>query len=332
VQEFSFKTGLYKYYAPWLYRICRLKARIYLLLWNEDKAHLDTLAQLFWDKYLAAKFEQELLLRGHQIEDKLVVEQNNELGAFILGSGASINDVSTEQWQDIKGQFSLGLNNFYIHSFTPNVYFCEFVDNPEFLELIYRELLDNPARKDAKVMLAGRYILFRGGGYRKPTVQTPTLYITRSVKIRSKSILKQLLNAYYSPRSGCLTHHISNLDTAIHYCVQKGFKNIYLMGVDLTDDGYFWDQGNSSVYAQARHFIRSFHNQVEYQKDDAGRHATASNRVAERLGNFTILEYIDLLQKDILKPLGVQLWVCNPRSLLASILPVYNMEKENAPD
>lgn len=301
---------------------------IYLLLWNDDIKQRDTLAQLLWDKYLALKFEQELRLRGHQIEDKSDFKIHKAQSAYILGSGASINDVSKEQWDEIDGQFSLGLNNFYIHSFTPDLYFCEFVDNPDFLKLIYRELLDNPARKNAKVMLAGRYILFRGAGYRQPMVQTPTLYITRSVKIRSKSILKKLLNAYYSSRNSCLTHHISNLDTAIHYCVKKGFKNIYLMGVDLNDDGYFWDQGNSTIYTQAREFIMSLHNQVEYQKDEKGHHATASKKVAERLGNFTILEYIELLQKDILKPLGVQLWVCNPRSLLASILPVHNKGEE----
>jgi hypothetical protein len=329
--DMKFKGGYYKYYSPWLYRAYRLWAKAKLIQWRLPMSELDSLAQYYWAGYLNGKFKQELLGRGASLLElpKVIKQQTTE--AYILGCGASINQVSDNQWQHVSTQFSVGVNNFYVHDFTPNEYFCEFADNQEFLNLIYEQLLDNPHHKAAQVHLAGVYILLSGAAYRRPKIQDPKFYLSRSVMLKSKELLKKLLPYYFEQNTPHLTHHISNLDTIIHYCIKLGFKDINLVGVDLNNDGYFWDHMDKPAYLKARDFIHSFHKQREYQQDSKGYHATASQEVANKLGKLTIIDYLSLLQEHILNPMGVRIWVTNPHSLLASILPVRPIALESEP-
>ena len=51
---------------------------------------------------------------------------------FILGSGASINELTQEQWGFIKQHDSVGFNNWVVHKFVPDFYMFEAVaDNEE---------------------------------------------------------------------------------------------------------------------------------------------------------------------------------------------------------
>ncbi|MEP7702960.1 hypothetical protein [Paraglaciecola sp. 25GB23A] len=283
---------------------------------------LDSLAQYYWSGYLNSKFEQELLERNSTLlKIPKQIKQPTKV-AYILGCGSSINQVTEQQWQHISTQFSVGVNNFYVHDFTPNEYFIEFVDNQAFLNLIYDELLDNPCHQSAQVNLAGIYILLHGAAYRPPKIQKPKFYVSRSVMLSSKQLLKRILPRYFKKDNPFLTHHISNLDTVIHYCIKLGYKDINLVGVDLSNDGYFWDHVDKPAYLKARHFIHSFQKQKEYKQDSKGFHATASSEVARKLGKLTIVEYLALLQEHVLNQLGVKIWVTNPHSLLASALPI----------
>jgi hypothetical protein len=325
--ELAFKQGLYPYYAPLLFKFVRVFARYKLWRWRESADQLDALAQHYWDRFLANRFEQELRNRGKSIYQGLTVLQENDKTAYIIGCGPSINQVSAKQWAHIGEHFSIGLNHFYVHEFTPNCYFCEFANNPEFLALIYQRLLDNPQRQQSQVNISGHYILFRGQGYRAPAVQNPFFYITRSLRLTSKNLLKKLTKTYFEMDTPFVTHHISNLDTAIHCAVKQGFKDICLVGIDLNNDGYFWDHEDKPFYQDARDFIRSFHQQVEYKQDGQGVHATASEEVAQKLGKLTISEYLELLHEHVLSPLGITLWVHNESSLLAKVLPVKKLDQ-----
>lgn len=320
--EFAFKRGFYKYYAPKLYNLHRLKARFDLWRWGGSSIDTEVLTQHYWDRFLSNKFEQELQSRGHRLYSLPIFSGIEPQELYILGCGASINQVTEGQWHEISKNYSIGLNNFYVHPFVANEYFCEFANNREFLNLIYEFLLNDESKKKSKVNLAGRYILFKGEGYETPIVQKPYFYVNRSLNLTSKPLLLKFLKKYYWSKCKFITHHISNLDSVINYAVKCGYKNIYLVGVDLTGDDYFWDHSNTEVYVKAQSFIRSFQRQNSYQKDKLGRHATASNCVAEKLSKLTIVEYLDLLQHEILSVMGVQLWVTNPNSLLADVLPV----------
>ncbi len=114
---------------------------------------------------------------------------------------------------------------------------------------------------------------------------------------------------------------MSNLDTAINVCVALGYKNIKLVGVDLYNPAYFFEDSDNDVYREAvqvRQDIISSHLHKDIKSD---KHATASDEIKSLLGNFTIEEFLPMLQKNVLNTLGVSLKVCNPKSLLAARLP-----------
>jgi hypothetical protein len=321
--ELHFKKGLYKYYAPLLFRLYKLKASINLWRWNKNQIHLAQLSQVYWNRFLGRKFVGEVKRRGGRPyvgEDLVGDTQGN---AFILGCGNSINDITAPEWEIISQGFSVGLNTFFVHDFQANAYFSEFCDVDEYYELIYSCLLDNPARKDAQAYLSAKYVLLKGSKYRKPSVQDPLWYIANSVKLLDEGLLRRFVAPYFDSKANMkgFSHHVSNTDTAINFCVRKGYKKIYLVGMDLSNDGYFWDHVDTETYRLARRFIANLNTVRDSIPDKQGTHLIASKSIAQVRGNFTIIEYLQILQRTILAPMGVQLYVCNPASLLVKVLP-----------
>jgi len=321
--ELHFKKGLYKHYAPLLFRFYKLRAAFDLWRWGKDKTETAQLSQVYWNRYLGKKFVGEVKrigARPYLGEDLIGDARGN---AYILGCGPSINKVTPAEWEIISKGFSVGLNAFFVHDFQANAYFSEFCDVDEFYELIYSCLLNNPARKNAQAYLSAKYILLKSSKYRKPTVQNPLWYIANSVKLLDEDLLRHILAPYFdvNSKNDGFSHHVSNTDTAINFCVRKGYKKIYLVGMDLSNDGYFWDFEDNETYVKARCFIAKLNAVRDSIPDKQGLHLIASKSIAEVRGNFTIVEYLQFLQTSILAPLGVQLYVCNPSSLLTEVLP-----------
>ncbi|MEP1385363.1 MAG: hypothetical protein ABJK64_16405 [Paraglaciecola sp.] len=324
MRELKFKKGLYKFYAPWLFKIYKFKAYLYLLLKKEPLTSLPALTQFFWDQYLSVKFKQEILASGEKVYVGETIYKEHSGRAYILGCGASINTLSNKEWDVIGNNLSIGLNNFYIHDFVPNMYFCELIGNAEAKDMIYTYLLNNKAKEEAAVFLNGRSVFVKGHYEANSSYIKPYFYLTDKIKTNNKTLLVNIIRKYFEGKieRWRLCHQMSNLDTVINYCVRHNVKEICLVGVDLNDSGYFWDSGDNGAYATAVAFRKSISKQLKYVVTNDGKHATASKEVAKYLGNFTIVEYLKILQSEILGPMGVQIYVANPQSLLAEFLPV----------
>jgi hypothetical protein len=325
--DLLFKKGAYRYYAPYLYKLKRVQARFDLWRWGKGNEQIDSLADLYWKRFLSKKLTDEMSLKEYKTISVNNIEKSSSDDVYIFGTGASINNISTPQWNTISNSSTIGLNGFFIHDFTVETYFFEFVHHPIFRELLYNLLLDNPKRSNSTANMAGYYFVFKDVDYRPPKVIVPNIYFTDSVKCQDKDLLKRIVPAYFDGQNKRLCHHISNLDTVINYAVLRGHKNLYLAGVDLNDDGYFWDDVDLPNYVRAREYISDFYKILNYQTPEDGKHATSAKSVADKLGCLTIIEYLVYLQKNILSELGVQLHVCNPKSLLAEVLPVHTINE-----
>ncbi|KXI27918.1 hypothetical protein [Paraglaciecola hydrolytica] len=321
--DLKFKKGLYKYYAPWLFKIYKFKAYIFLLTKKRSLSNLGFLSQFFWDQYLSAKFREEISSAGERVFDGKIMCEEHQGKAYILGCGASINNLSISDWEKVGKSFSIGLNNFYIHDFVPNMYFCEYISNPEARNMFYTYLLNNEAKKNSKVFLNGKSVFIKGHFDSDASCIKPYFYMTDKIKTTNKNLLIDIVRQYFdgSKESWRLCHQMSNLDTVINYCARQGVKEICLVGIDLTDSGYFWDGAENEAYATASAFRKSINKQLKYVMSPDGKHATACSSVAKHLGNFTIVEYLEILQIEILSPMGIQMYVANPNSLLAAFLP-----------
>ena len=101
-----------------------------------------------------------------------------------------------------------------------------------------------------------------------------------------------------------LSHPFSTLDECVNAAVLTGWRTIVLVGVDLYDRRYFWlgpeDTRPNDLNRGATH------------RDP---HARAHTGMVENMGRW----------KEELSGRGIGLHVYNPRSLLAEVLPVYEL-------
>jgi hypothetical protein len=321
VNTIRFKKWPYRLYSPWLFKLIKLRAKVNLYRWGFNQDNLHPLANFYWNQFLANRISGEMKHKGAKIYrgEKLNVETDT---VYVLACGSSINNVSDKQWNEIRQHYSIGVNAFYVHEFTANAYFTEFTDNPYFHQLISQRLFENTARVDALKYISAYYAVVETSSYRKPDLSDPIFYSPDRVRIRDHSLLERIVDKYYSANNcmGRLLHQRSNLDLVINYCVTQGFKNIVLVGVDLNNDGYFWESKQDPHSLLAKQFMDSFRAAKGEQK--GGVHATASIDKGEVLDRLNIVEYIEFLNYHLLEKKDVTISVANSNSLLAEHLPV----------
>jgi hypothetical protein len=283
--------------------------------------NLQALASFYWNHFLANRFSSEMRFKDAKIYRGEMLARQSDV-VYVLACGASINDVSEKQWNEIRQHYSIGVNAFYVHEFTANAYFTEFSDNSYFQQLISQCLFENTERVGALKFISAYYSVVESSAYQKPNLSDPIFYSPDRIRIRDLELLKRIVNQYYTIQnnSGRLLHQVSNVDVVINYCVTQGFKRIVLVGVDLNNDGYFWETRKDPRSVLAKQFMDSFRAAKGEQK--GGIHATASVQQGKQLGRLNIVEYLGFLNRHILVEKGVTISVANPSSLLAEYLPV----------
>lgn len=324
MRQVNFKKGLYKYYSPFLFKLYKLRARFDLWLWGMESDLTQQLAEIYWCHYIRKKMSLEAkFFNCKPLPKEPIFEKTSDV-AYILGCGASINDVTAEEWKKIDSHFSIGLNLFFVHKFTPSLYFTEFQDCPELCELVQKTVIERNASKEFRLCIAAHYIAKLQEDCFDVKDTTVYFYPKVTAKIKSKSLLKKIIPQYYTGylNRTVLLHHRSNLDSVINYCVNLGYKDIRLVGVDLSQNKYFFDDDATGEYSEVQKVMKALEQFNRYKHVKQSTHATADTVIAEEQGCFTIDEYLSFLQQEILTPMGVRLSVTNPESLLASKLNV----------
>lgn len=326
MRQLKFKTRWYRIYSPYLYKLVRIKAWIDIKRWNIDTKYVEDLAKILWSEYIRKRMTKEARFFGCQpmLPRKNNPSENANKTAYILGCSRSINSVTESEWAKISNHFSIGLNMFYTHEFTPSMYFSEFINEPSFNDFYNQRVTHRKTNKEFSICLPSGYIALCPEYVISVNDNIPKFYTTVSVKINHKALLKKVMSKYYLGhfKKGVLSHQISNLDSAINYCVNAGFKDIRLVGVDLTDNKYFFELEGGTVYDQGKQVLQNISHIDRMAHVQRTGHDTASPAIAKELGNLTIDEYLPFLQSEILDDLGVKLSATSSSSKLAAKLGV----------
>lgn len=223
---------------------------------------------------------------------------------FVFGSGASLNDITPQEWEHIAEHNTFGFSMFVYQNFVRTDYHLlrELYITKEFDKSFWLpysqefvDHLDNNPHFDKTILIAQ-------AGWHAMTVN-------RMLALKQLRKPRQILRFYTGERSATapptfslkegVVHSIGTMTDAVNLAVIGGWKHIILTGVDLYDGRYFWEKQHASAQ--------------DFGRDPNAVHNTVNNGIIQNIERW----------RDFLAPHGVKLWVYNPKSLLTSVLPVY---------
>ncbi|MGU5646343.1 hypothetical protein [Aeromonas caviae] len=316
--EYSFKTRAYRLYAPQLFKITKLYAK---LRFNFTAEHQVELYSMLWDRFLAKKFLSEhWQVNGTAAYQLPWRKKTNKL--YILGSGGSINDITDDEWNTIKQHDSIGVNYFYFHKFKPTAHFVELGKSKAAFDCVHKYLLCNKERTEP-VFMQIRHLINN-----EVTLQSAKnrvhLYSPTTMQSKNIDILRQYLKFSYLPlwKKSPLIQHSSTLDCVINFAVRQGYKEICLVGVDLNNNQYFWDLSSDNMhYHEAINAVNEDYKIANWVRNENTCHATVNKELTNKYNCLDLITYLQLLNEVIFIINGIKLVVSNKNSLLASYFP-----------
>lgn len=239
---------------------------------------------------------------------------------FILGSGASVESLSNENFTTIAANISVGINTWPLHKFVPSFYAYETV--PE-IDSDYSQVLRLLTRPDI-VSAAPSLLILR------PKTELEERQLDQlPPEIRSKTYLYGRISPFTRARK-LLGRDISFLDSLASNVLRSlvidsgasvvrmaslgllmGFKHLVFVGVDLNNTEYFWERNPSYITANG---LNSFVNrQSNVQHETLSR----TNRP------FPVDEMLQALTVHAKKRYGATLYATSHGSVLADFLPIF---------
>jgi hypothetical protein len=241
---------------------------------------------------------------------------------FILGSGSSVGALLPENFEEIRRQRSVGINTWGIHSFVPDIYALESVpavgDGKDFLRSLnllrrsdivsrtpallvlrprtgddHSELHDLPRELFERVFYYGRV--------------SPT---TRKIK-NLRHDVPEHLNALGARYPGIFLDSGASVVRMMGLALAMGFRKIVLVGVDLNDSEYFWE--NNPDYNWEALPVRPVNN----QKNSVHETTMSTNRA------FSVIHMVGVIAKVSEAQNGTRVYVSSSKSELAKFLPQY---------
>lgn len=229
---------------------------------------------------------------------------------FIFGSGYSLNDLTPAEISHLEQHDTLGFN-WFVYQNAVRVDFQIIREvSPSDLEkniwqpklLEYGSILEeNPRYADTAFVVQGEFKAVNGNRLigRRLIPQKRRIFLYRNfsrgrLALPSNSLAKGLV------------HGKGTLMECINLGYLLGWKKIVLMGIDLYDRRYFWLKPDET---RSNDLIRG--------ASHVDQHNTAYYVIQH------ICQWLPFLKKN-----DIQLYVYNPRSLLAEKLPVYKPPSE----
>jgi len=276
---------------------------------------------LYYIYYLFLKFKVGIYVEKNKFKDTANLNIKNYKKSdtlFILGSGASIVNISSEEWEIIRKSDSFGFNNWIVHDFVPTFYMFEFEDPKKTVlfrnlklkaekykrvPIIYKGLINQPINLD-----------------RFPSQLRKNLYISALFLIHCKDIMsfrqiiKYMKKFKMFSQSERMRIHMqcrASLSDIIIFGVIAGYKNIILCGIDLNNINYFYE-ADSSYYKKKGLLIPS-----------SGQKSHIHRTIDKTVGNVTIDEIVYTLNELLLKPKGINLYVAFSSSALYPKIPFF---------
>jgi len=240
---------------------------------------------------------------------------------FILGGGASINQISQEKWKIIGEHDSIAMNFWLAHPFVPKIFLFENIRPGEDLELMFRvfhDLLDRRAfdyRNTVKIISELAPLSCRQLVLDVPKAFRPHLYIGHSANIVARDEKELVAGIRYMIRQGAFEprDHIAwhlkcggSVLAALSMAVCMAYSRIILCGIDLGNAEYFYQ--DVEKYPEASQWEFSPRNQP--------------HPMARRFAwGLPLRVVIPEFKRYVLDPAGIELFVENRSSALFPGIP-----------
>lgn len=245
---------------------------------------------------------------------------------FVLGSGSSINEITSAQWEHISAHDTFGFNFWGIHEFVPTFYMLECSFNPEYVQLMIDMMNYRAEGFRGTPVMVRRVINEKIEPTKRFWDATPDVekwhIMCPAFPIRDADSVEGYRKGFRSlVRSGVFDlgltmslfwHVRGSLSSILAMAIALEYKRVILCGIDLTNPAYFFDS-------------------LEYQgrvprppvvKQDSAVH----NSVNTDRGTVTISDVIEVFNDEVLGKRRIELFVQSSSSQLASFLPVYSGE------
>lgn len=251
--------------------------------------------------------------------DLLKIKSSDTL--FVLGSGPSINKISSQRWQTIAAHDSLGFNFWLYHSFVPKFYFFESIEKPVSPEAFesYLGLTTSRAPDYANTVKIAMEFHRRGTQTFEnlPAAFKKNVFAVHKVEAPARNEAEFARALQYLQRRGAfritgrfssLLKYASSLTSILTFALKLGYKRIVLCGIDLKTPDYFFQ--DRRIYAE------SWEPPVADRKE---RHDT-DLPLTWRL---PATRAVAVIKQQLLDPAGVELLVESQDSALWPMLPLF---------
>lgn len=246
---------------------------------------------------------------------------------FILGSGASVEELGEKAFDEIRAGTSVGINAWTLHSFVPDIYAYEPVANPNSDHFRTLSFLDRPEvirHQPSVIVLRPRNEIEASQLDQIPAELRRRTYLygrvnpyTRQAKNLSADIeqvlrfLGKIGGPFVALDSGATVVRMACLGILL------GFKKIVFVGVDLHNTDYFWQV--NPTYLRERG-LSSFDSEQKWQV-----HETEMEGFAPFVATTMIRALADVAREHF----GAEFVVASKNSKLASFMPVYTPLRES---
>ena len=312
----------------------------------KERTSLKSLARLGLDSPIGSPIRAAIISKEARAE-KAVVEQAAEkcrvelfqpasfvtkLGSkpqadtfFILGSGASINDLSPQNFQEVGRQRSVGVNNWPIHSFVPDVYSFDSVpwvgDGQNFrrsLDLLHRQDIVGADPQVLIVRLKNESEIAHINSLPQELRSNVHFYgrvmpATRKVS-NLASDLGKAIRMLHSEFPGVVIDSGASIVRMVGIGLALGYSKIVLLGVDLNNTNYFWE--NNPLFLAGEVINSPANNQRE------STHETTNTLIRP----FSVVHLMRALGELVADQFGGRLYIGSKKSELSSFLDVYQWE------
>jgi hypothetical protein len=284
------------------------------------------LFRMFLLKYALTDLRREHKAR---VKNKLIpLEETNVLAikksdtVFLLGSGPSINLISKQKWSSIAKHDSMACNFWLFHDFVPTFYFYEAIGCREGkISEVFRHIVQKRAQEYARCVkvATGMMLLAPDFDLLRPDAWNQDLYNVYTIPVAARNEVEfvhglRLLRSLglFSPsgRIRFIFKQASSVTGLISLAVRMGYKQIVLCGVDLHTSEYFYH--DPELYPDGA--------EVEFQPRNAP-HLLVTPQPQKISWKILTDTAIVLVNREILEPAGVKIYVENRSSRLWPAIP-----------
>jgi hypothetical protein len=238
----------------------------------------------------------------HHLSETELKKTRTSDTAFIFGSGYSLNNITPNEWAYISQHNTVSFREFPRQNFVRADY--HITGEIDFIEPYAEHICQNPYYKNTTFVVQKGWSAHQANRLIGKRLLPRNASMFRFYRLgRSQHIAPS-----QSFSDGLVQGFNSSFSVTNFACIM-GWKHIVLAGIDLNDKRYFWLKHDETRAYEKKGMGITYESVF-----------TNANQIVPLFAHWT----------EVLSKLGVQLHVLNPKSLLAGVMPVYQISEKLA--